>query len=63
MNGRVYLRSAENRINENYYPNGPGTWPIDPKTGKIVETEIKVKVPKNFNLHHCVTIPEKVNGR
>ena len=38
--GRSVLpRSAEDLIHEAYYPNGSGTWPIDPITKQPLEVE------------------------
>jgi len=38
-NGYVLPRSAEMIINRKYYPTGKvGEWPIDPETGKELET-------------------------
>jgi hypothetical protein len=34
--GKILLRSAENIINGEFYPDGSGSWPIDPVTNEKI---------------------------
>ena len=36
--GMVHLRTAENLLHWEYYPDGSGTWPRDPQTGEKLPT-------------------------
>ena len=37
-NGKVFSRYVEDICRSDYYPDGPGTWPCDPKTGERLPT-------------------------
>lgn len=47
----VLPRDAEDLLHKEYYPNGSGSWPIDPTTKQPMEAENGINHSKSRTVH------------